>query len=125
MHHDMLQGTHYTAGFRWGALLREHGRILLREIPFAVTEERVDYARACLLVYQTYYPEVLEEIAAFVPTLGWQCAGLDFSPIRGPEGNIEFLLYIVPADAGAQPLHEYAISDTIRRAYDKFIKMSE
>ena len=71
------------------------------------------------------HQRVLEEIAAFVPTLGWQCAGLDFSPIRGPEGNIEFLLYIVPADAGAQPLHEYAISDTIRRAYDKFIKMSE
>ena len=71
------------------------------------------------------HQRVLEEITAFVPTLGWQCAGLDFSPIRGPEGNIEFLLYIVPAGAGAQPLHEYAISDTIRRAYDKFIKMSE
>ena len=71
------------------------------------------------------HQRVLEEIAAFVPTLGWQCAGLDFSPIRGPEGNIEFLLYIVPAGAGVQPLHEYAISDTIRRAYDKCIKMSE
>ena len=71
------------------------------------------------------HQRVLEEIAAFVPTLGWQCAGLDFSPIRGPEGNIEFLLYIVPAGAGMKPLHEYAISDTIRRAYDKFIKMSE
>ena len=71
MHHDMLQGTHYTAGFRWGALLRERGRILLREIPFAVTEERVDYARACLPVYQTYYPEVLEEIQGIAD--GQQC----------------------------------------------------
>ena len=71
MHHDMLQGTHYTAGFRWGALLRERGNILLREIPFAVTKERVDYARACLLVYQTYYPEVLEEIQGIAD--GQQC----------------------------------------------------
>ena len=71
------------------------------------------------------HQRVLEEIISFVPTLGWRCAGLDFSPIRGPEGNIEFLLYIVPGDAGAETLHEYAISDTIRRAYDKFIKMPE
>ena len=71
------------------------------------------------------HARVLREITAFVPTLGWKCAGLDFSPIRGPEGNIEFLLYIVPGDAGAETLHEYAISDTIRRAYDKFIKMPE
>ena len=70
------------------------------------------------------HARVLEEVTAFVPTLGWKCAGLDFSPIRGPEGNIEFLLYIVPGDAAAEALHEYAISDTIRRAYDKFIKMS-
>ena len=71
------------------------------------------------------HQRVLEEIISFVPTLGWRCAGLDFSPIRGPEGNIEFLLYIVPGDAGTETLHEYAISDTIRRAYDKFIKMPE
>ena len=74
---------------------------------------------------EAVHRRVLERITAFVPTLGWKCAGLDFSPIRGPEGNIEFLLYIVPADAEAEALHEYAISDTIRRAYDKFIKKSE
>ena len=69
------------------------------------------------------HARVLEEITAFVPTLGWKCVGLDFSPIRGPEGNIEFLLEIVPEQAAGEVLHEYAISDTIRRAYDKFIKM--
>ena len=56
---------------------------------------------------------------------GLEMRGAGFFPIRGPEGNIEFLLYIVPADAEAEALHEYAISDTIRRAYDKFIKKSE
>ncbi len=67
---------------------------------------------------------VLERIVAFVPTLGWRCAGLDFSPIRGPEGNIEFLLYLVPGGSG-EGLRKDAISDTIQRAYDKFIKMPE
>ena len=51
---------------------------------------------------EAVHRRVLERITAFVPTLGWKCAGLDFSPIRGPEGNIEFLLYIVPADAEAE-----------------------
>lgn len=69
--------------------------------------------------------QVLEEIVAFVPTLGWKCAGLDFSPIRGPEGNIEFLLYIVPETSEAEKMHENAIYDTICRAYDNFIKMRE
>ena len=68
---------------------------------------------------------MLEEIVAFVPTLGWKCAGLDFSPIRGPEGNIEFLLYIVPETSEAEKMHENAIYDTICRAYDNFIKMRE
>lgn len=69
------------------------------------------------------HAHVLEEMFAFVPTLGWKCVGLDFSPIRGPEGNIEFLLYIVPEGSVGEALHKQTIFDTIRRAYDKFIKM--
>ena len=37
---------------------------------------------------------VLREIVLFAETIGWRVAGLDFSPIRGPEGNIEFLAEI-------------------------------
>ena len=40
------------------------------------------------------HEKVLRDIVDFVPTLGWRVAGLDYSPIRGPEGNIEFLLYL-------------------------------
>lgn len=68
------------------------------------------------------HARVLREIVEFVPTIGWSAAGLDFSPITGPEGNIEFLLYLRPAHIAAEILHENAISDTIRRAYDKLIK---
>lgn len=38
--------------------------------------------------------EVICRVAAFARTLGFQTAGLDFSPIKGPEGNIEYLLYL-------------------------------
>lgn len=37
---------------------------------------------------------VIESILDFVPTLGMTVMGLDFSPIKGPEGNIEYLCYL-------------------------------
>lgn len=70
------------------------------------------------------HERVLKDITDFVPTLGWKVIGLDFSPIRGPEGNIEFLMDIVEdANMTIKP-HDYSISDTIQRAYDKFSKSS-
>ena len=38
--------------------------------------------------------EVVTEIVNFAFETGFSVLGLDFSPIRGPEGNIEYLLYI-------------------------------
>ena len=35
--------------------------------------------------------EVLKQIVDFVPSLGWKVRKLDFSPISGTSGNIEFL----------------------------------
>lgn len=39
--------------------------------------------------------QVIKKIADFAVSLGFRVLGLDFSPIKGPEGNIEYLLYIV------------------------------
>mgnify|MGYP000286588202 CR=1 FL=1 len=38
--------------------------------------------------------DVLGAACGFARENGFACAGLDFSPIKGPEGNIEFLLYV-------------------------------
>lgn len=69
---------------------------------------------------------VLEDVTAFVPTIGWCVSGLDFSPIRGPEGNIEFLMLLTKKENEdvIMKSHNYSIADTIQRAYDKFIKSS-
>jgi len=37
--------------------------------------------------------EVIKNIATLIVTLGWSVDGLDFSPVTGPEGNIEYLIY--------------------------------
>ena len=39
--------------------------------------------------------EVVEKITSFALSLGFSIDGLDFSPIKGPQGNIEYLMYIV------------------------------
>ena len=48
--------------------------------------------------------EVIEKIYNFCLENGFSVLGLDFSPIKGPEGNIEYLMYIqksdVPLSAG-------------------------
>ncbi len=38
--------------------------------------------------------EVIEKILSFAQMIGFDVLGISFSPITGPEGNIEYLLYI-------------------------------
>ncbi|MBO4297583.1 MAG: TlyA family RNA methyltransferase [Clostridia bacterium] len=44
------------------------------------------------------HADVVESIVRFVPSLGWKTRAVDFSPITGPEGNIEFLADFLPAE---------------------------
>ena len=47
--------------------------------------------------------EVVQGILDFAPTVGLSVLGLDYSPIRGPEGNIEYICHMVKrAGVGAQ-----------------------
>lgn len=46
----------------------------------------------------THY-EVVERITTLATELGFSVRGLDFSPIKGPEGNIEYLMYIEKNEA--------------------------
>ena len=40
------------------------------------------------------HQEVINNVIAFAKAEGFGIAGLDFSPIKGPEGNIEYLLHL-------------------------------
>lgn len=62
MYHGYFKGTHYESGYRWGSLLLKHQKIILDNIPFKITQERIDYALSCLPIYEKYYPEITEEI---------------------------------------------------------------
>ena len=38
--------------------------------------------------------DVLHRVIAFAKAQGFGLGGLEFSPVKGPEGNIEYLLYL-------------------------------
>lgn len=38
--------------------------------------------------------EVIEQVINYATSIGFDCLDLDYSPIKGPEGNIEYLLYL-------------------------------
>ena len=40
------------------------------------------------------HEEVVNGILCFAPTIGLSVMGLDFSPIKGPEGNIEYICHL-------------------------------
>ena len=43
---------------------------------------------------KSVHQEVIEKIYTLVQILGFDILGLEYSPIKGPEGNIEYLIYI-------------------------------
>ncbi len=47
------------------------------------------------------HKEVIENVIEFAMNAQFKVIGLDFSPIKGPEGNIEYLLYLRKGDDDA------------------------
>ncbi len=43
---------------------------------------------------QKVHEEVITLVSSHASAIGFDCLNLDFSPIKGPEGNIEYLLYL-------------------------------
>ena len=60
--------------------------------------------------------EVLELAQGYANANHFSAAGLDFSPIKGPEGNIEFLLF-VRHEENPQPLPEGEIARVVAAAH--------
>lgn len=69
--------------------------------------------------------EVIQSIISYAGSLGFAICGLDFSPIRGPEGNIEYLLYIKKEDRvleGISQEQEEEIRQIVEDAQEHVVK---
>ena len=73
-------------------LLREGGEIVALIKPqFEAGREKV--GKKGVVRDPEVHRDVIEEITTFAQNTGFEVLGLEFSPIRGPEGNIEYLMY--------------------------------
>ena len=63
------------------------------------------------------HKEVILQAAGYAVQSGFSVKGIDFSPIKGPEGNIEFLLFVEKA-AEPRPLDEAAADAVVKAAHE-------
>lgn len=62
------------------------------------------------------HEEVIEKVISFARETGVSVLNLDFSPIKGPEGNIEYLLYIKKDGKGAME-EAVSVKDVVTAAH--------
>jgi len=75
------------------SLLKENGSLVCLIKPqFEAGREKV--GKKGVIKDPAVHREVIEKVATFSLELGFLIRGLTFSPVKGPEGNIEYLLYL-------------------------------
>lgn len=80
-------------------LLEENGRVVCLVKPqFEAGREKV--GKKGVVRDKKVHLEVVCTIMEYAQKIGFQILALSFSPIKGPEGNIEYLLYLEKSEAG-------------------------
>ena len=84
-------------------LLKDDGEVVCLIKPqFEAGREKV--GKKGVVRDKSVHREVIKMVADFALSIGFSVKGLDFSPVKGPEGNIEYLLYIKKtSDAAVEP----------------------
>ncbi len=100
-------------------LLDEHKEMVMLIKPqFEAGREKV--GKKGVVRDPAVHEEVIEKIYDFVDSRGLKIMGFDYSPVKGPEGNIEYLIYI-NAD-GDTSVSKDIISEVVKAAHDKLDK---
>lgn len=74
-------------------LLTRNGQVVCLIKPqFEAGREKV--GKKGVVREKSVHLEVIEMVMGYARTIGFGILGLEFSPIKGPEGNIEYLLYL-------------------------------
>ncbi len=102
-------------------LLAEGGRVVCLIKPqFEAGRDKV--GKKGVVREKSTHLEVIRTVCACAESLGFALLNLDYSPIKGPEGNIEYLLYLEKRpeeaaacpEAGAMPEPEQVVEEAHR-----------
>ena len=91
-------------------LLTENGQIVALIKPqFEAGREKV--GKKGVVREKSTHLEVIEKVIAYAHNLEFEILNLDYSPIKGPEGNIEYLIYL-QNQGGTGKVDRESIKDT-------------
>ena len=81
------------------ALLADNGEMVCLIKPqFEAGREKV--GKKGVVREKSVHEEVIEKVIEFALETGFEVINLEYSPIKGPEGNIEYLVYLRKCEEG-------------------------
>lgn len=101
-------------------LLKDGGRsVCLIKPQFEAGKENI--GKKGVVRDKSVHMAVVENITGFAAENGFRVLDVDFSPIKGPEGNIEYLMYIEKTDSG-EMLWKGSVSELVERSHENLDK---
>ena len=102
-------------------LLKENGEIAALIKPqFEAGRENV--GKKGVVRAPEVHREVINKVVSFSRELGFAIKGLTFSPVKGPEGNIEYLVWLAKSEAEEESVDEQLIFATVQQAHEALDK---
>lgn len=100
--------------------LKESGEIVALIKPqFEAGREKV--GKKGVVREKSTHHEVIEKVAVYANSIGFEVKNIDFSPIKGPEGNIEYLIHLKKCKADA-PEIEIDLKTVVEEAFETLTK---
>ena len=71
--------------------------------------------------------EVIEKVTSYAASIGFDILEIEFSPIKGPEGNIEYLLHLKKRPEGTEVPDSLTVKveDVVAQAHGALDKPAE
>ena len=103
-------------------LLTDSGEIVCLIKPqFEAGREKV--GKKGVVREKSVHLEVIEMVASFAGSIGFEALHLEFSPIKGPEGNIEYLLHLRNCTDGSTFANDtIGASEIVEKAHETLDK---
>jgi 23S rRNA (cytidine1920-2'-O)/16S rRNA (cytidine1409-2'-O)-methyltransferase len=103
------------------ALMEEDGAfIVLIKPQFEVGKDKVP--KSGVIRDRSIHKDAILSITNFFNQIGWYIHGLDYSPITGPKGNIEFLAWAKKEPCANVLASQESIQSLVDKAHSQLLK---
>ena len=103
-------------------LLESHGQVVCLIKPqFEAGKDKV--GKKGVVRDKKVHVQVIEKVIEYAMSIGFKILNLDYSPVKGPEGNIEYLLYL--QNNGEEPVVDEICVDPVKVVEDSHVTLDK